>query len=57
LTAEITLEERPSSDDGGKGLKTGALGLVPMIAFYYALTGFACTWYYPTSSPPPHGTS
>jgi hypothetical protein len=48
---------QPAEQQVDKGLKSGALGLVsttiiatasvaPAIAFYYGLTGFACTWYY-----------
>ena len=38
MTADTTLEQRPSSDDGGKGLKTGALGLVSSIVIGVAST-------------------
>ena len=38
MTADTTLEQRPSSDDGGKGLKSGALGLVSSVVIGVAST-------------------
>src|SRR5277367_3595992 len=37
MTAEAVLE-RPSSDDGGKGLKTGAIGLLSSVVIGVAST-------------------
>jgi hypothetical protein len=38
MTVDTTLEQRPSSDDGGKGLKSGALGLVSSVVIGVAST-------------------